>query len=68
MAQRAMSLSSIEPHEAMTENVSGFLSPGLVQAVTDQGASACLDKSVGPARLVELILDAADHGLRRVVA
>jgi len=57
---------TVSPHSKVVV-VSGFLSPGLVQAVIDQGASACLDKSVGPQRLIELILDTADH-MRRVVA
>ena len=36
--------------------VSGFVSPGLAQATIEQGASACLDKSVGTVRLIEELL------------
>ena len=36
--------------------VSGFVSAGLAQATLNQGASACLDKNVGPERLIEQLL------------
>jgi DNA-binding NarL/FixJ family response regulator len=39
---------------------SGFLSAGLAEALVREGASACLDKRVGPARLIEELLCVVD--------
>jgi diguanylate cyclase (GGDEF)-like protein/PAS domain S-box-containing protein len=46
---------------SMVVVVSGFVSTGLAQAVIDQGGSACLDKSIGPLRLVELLLEGIER-------
>ena len=40
--------------------LSGLVSAGLAKAALDLGASACLDKSIGPARLIEELLRTVD--------
>jgi diguanylate cyclase (GGDEF)-like protein/PAS domain S-box-containing protein len=40
--------------------LSGLVSTGLAKATIDLGAAACLDKSIGPARLIEELLRTVD--------
>jgi DNA-binding NarL/FixJ family response regulator len=46
---------SVSPLSAVVV-FSGFLSADLARALCRQGASACLDKNAGPARLIEELL------------
>jgi DNA-binding NarL/FixJ family response regulator len=41
--------------------LSGLVSSGLVKAAVDHGALACLDKSLGPARLIEELLSIVER-------
>jgi EAL domain-containing protein (putative c-di-GMP-specific phosphodiesterase class I) len=50
---------AVSPRSAVVI-LSGFMSPGLMTATLGLGASACLDKGIGPARLVEELLGAVE--------
>jgi EAL domain-containing protein (putative c-di-GMP-specific phosphodiesterase class I)/ActR/RegA family two-component response regulator len=52
-------LLAVSPHSKVVV-VSGFASAGMTQAMIGRGASACLDKCIGPSRLVEQLLGAIE--------